>query len=55
MLIGGISIFRLDQGLDMADGEIFEGEGEGTVKFTEDLFDDMQKALQKLVRSYEVC
>ena len=38
----------------MADGEVYEGDGEGTIKFSEDLFDEMQANLAKLVRSYEV-
>ena len=39
----------------MAESEIFEGDGEGSVTFSEDLFDEMQATLAKLVRSYEVC
>ena len=39
----------------MADREdVYEGDGEGTVKFTEDLFEDMQSALSKLMKTYSV-
>ena len=41
-------------GVVMADGEVFEGDGEGSVKFTEDLFDEMQRSLMQLVKTYEV-
>lgn len=38
----------------MAEAEMYEGEGENSLSFNEDLFDDLQSALRKLVQVYQV-